>query len=179
MGFSLFFMRIEGGSATGGGDREGLARFLDSRGLHLSDDDSCCSLLNADGSALKLDGHSTDLNLDPLDKEGELSGGIWHAHLGPEECQFIYDLCVAGGFIIVNPQDNPLFIVVNHNHKESDIPDAGGPLAWVESADELAEVLGSPFDHFIDYRDRVLATNNPAPSTPTAAKRRWWNRLWH
>jgi len=178
MGFSLHFMHIEAGGETGGSDRDGLARFLDSRGLHLSEDNLCCFLMNADGSAMTLDGHTTDLNLDPLNKEGEVSGSIWHAHLGREECQFIYDLCVAGGFLIVNPQGSPMFIVVNHNHEESDLPDVGELPAWVESADELADVLGSPFDNFIEYRDRVLATHNAAQSTPTTSKPRWWDRFW-
>ncbi|MCL2489505.1 MAG: hypothetical protein FWF36_02080 [Propionibacteriaceae bacterium] len=162
MGFSLSFLRIEGGQEPGDGDREGLQLFLADRNLHLSEDDSCCFLLTEDGSRLKLDGYDTDLNLDSLDKDGPISGSIWHAHLGREECEFIYDLCVAGRFLIINPQGGPTLIVVDHNHETSDLPDVGDAPAWVDSADELAQLLGAPFGRFIDFRDRVIVSHDAA-----------------
>jgi len=38
------------------------------------------------------------------------------AHLTAGECDFIFDLCISAGFMIVNPQGGPSFIVPRGNH---------------------------------------------------------------
>lgn len=161
MGFSLVFLTLRNGEQVDG-DREGVRRFLDERGLHLRAtvdvQPHLGDLFGVDGTALTLDGAHTDLHLDVLDSERRFGGGIWHAGLGPEECELIYALCVAGGFLICNPQGNPLFLVPAHNHAPDELDGIAAPdeVVVVESPGELRQALTAGFEHFIDWRDRVI-----------------------
>jgi hypothetical protein len=156
MGFSLIFVRVQGDEQRDA-DRDAVAAFLEARGLRAVDSDGQGSLLvDADGQALLFDGHRTDLYLDPLDQEEPLSGGIDHASLSEEETTFIYELCVAAGFLIVNPQGNPTYVVAGANHAPGDVPDQED-MDWVNSAAELRQALAGKFDDFRDWRDRVVA----------------------
>ena len=123
MGFSLIFVRVQGDERRDA-DRDAVAAFLEARGLRAVDSDGQGSLLvDADGQALSFDGHWADLHLDPLDQEEPLSGGIDHASLSEEETTFIHELCVAAGFLIVNPQGSPTYVVAGANHAPEDVPD--------------------------------------------------------
>ncbi|MDH6283770.1 hypothetical protein [Prescottella agglutinans] len=156
MGFSLIFVRVQGDEQRDA-DRDAVAAFLETRGLRTTDSDGQGSLLvDADGQALSFDGHWTDLHLDPLDQEGPLSGGIDHASLSDEETTFIYELCVAAGFLIANPQGNPTYLVPGANHALGDVPDPED-MDWVNSAAELHQALAGNFDDFREWRDRVVA----------------------
>ncbi len=156
MGFSLNFMRI-GPDAILDADRDGLAAWLAGRELEVAPStDETHHLRGADGQ-LRFDGHWTDLHLDPLDREEPVTGGIWSATLSAEECAFVYDLCVAGRMLIMNPQGGPLLLVPGRTHEAADLPEsiAASDIAWVDSADELAEALGGGFQRFVEFRDQV------------------------
>ena len=102
------------------GDREGARRFLDAHGLVTdADHETSVHLLNAAGAPLSFGDYRTDLHIDPLDTAGPFSAGIWHATLSEQECDFIFDLCVAAGFLVCDHQGDPYFIVP-----------AGIPLQW-------------------------------------------------
>ena len=154
MGFSLMFMRTDR-DAQADGDREALRAFLDSRGLQVKAGPYGGEIVDTDDKALTFDGHFTDLSLDPLDKDEPISGGIDHATLSDQECAFIYDLCIAAGFLIVNPQGEPLFIVPGGNHTADQVPD-GGEVAWVTSPAELVEALSGNFQRFLDFKRQVI-----------------------
>jgi hypothetical protein len=156
MGFSLIFVRVQGDEQRDA-DRDAVAAFLESRGLRAADSDGQGSLLvDADGQALAFDGHRTDLHLDPLDQEEPLSGGIDHASMSDEETTFIYELCVAAGFLIANPQGNPTYLVPAANHAPEDVPDPED-MGWVNSAAELRQALAGNFDDFRKWRNRAVA----------------------
>ncbi|WP_420880780.1 hypothetical protein [Rhodococcus sp. (in: high G+C Gram-positive bacteria)] len=164
MGFSLIFVRARGNEQSDV-DRDALAAFLETRGLRTADSDCEGSLLvDADGRALTFDGHWTDLHLDPLDQERPLSGGIDHASLSVEETEFIYELCLAAGFLIANPQGNPTYLVPGANHAPGDVPDPED-VGWVNSAAELQERLSGNFEDFREWRDRVVGGQHPDRST--------------
>lgn len=150
-------MRVKGDQELDA-DREGLAAFLASRGLAVAPStDSTHHLAGPDGD-LTFDGDWTDLHLKPLDHDGYVNGGIWHASLSDEECAFIYDLCVAGRMLILNPQGAPMMVIPGQTHALADldpeIPDE--EIACVDSAGELSEVLSGNFEKFLAYRKRVL-----------------------
>ena len=84
-------------------DREGLRTFLADHVLHVHQVGRVGELCDATGSSLTFVGYFTDLHLDPLDQPDPATGDIWHATLTQQECEFIYALCVVGGFLIVNP----------------------------------------------------------------------------
>ncbi|MGO4205288.1 hypothetical protein AB4Z09_26830 [Rhodococcus sp. TAF43] len=156
MGFSLIFVRVQGDEQRDA-DRDAVAAFLETRGLRAAGSAGRGSLLvDADGQALSFDGHWTDLHLDPLDQEEPLSGGIDHASLSDEETTFIYELCVAAGFLIANLQGNPTYVVPGANHAPEDVPDRED-IDWVNSAAELRQALAGNFDDFRAWRDRVVA----------------------
>lgn len=156
MGFSLIFVRVQGHEQRDA-DRDAVAAFLAARGLRTTDSDGHGSLLvDADGQSLSFDEHWTDLHLDPLDQWEPLSGGIDHASLSDEETAFIYELCVAAGFLIANPQGNPTYIVPGANHAPADVPDPED-VGWVNSAAELRQALAGRFNDFREWRDRVGA----------------------
>lgn len=157
MGFSLIFMRVKGNQELDA-DRAGLAAFLAGHGLAVAPStDSTHHLAGPDGD-LTFDGDWTDLHLKPLDHQGHLTGGIWHASLSEAECAFIYDLCVAGRMLIVNPQGAPTMVIPGRTHAlddlDPDIPEE--EIAWVDSADELSETLRGDFEEFLAYREHVL-----------------------
>ena len=79
-------------------------------------------IVDRDDRALTIDGAFSDLHLDSLEQSDPLSGGIFHATLSPAECAFVYDLCSAAGFLIVNPQGDPTFLVPQRNHEPDDVP---------------------------------------------------------
>lgn len=156
MGFSLIFVRVQGDEQRDA-DRDAVAAFLGARGLRSAESDGRGSLLvDAGGRALSFDGYWTDLHLDPLDQEEPLSGGIDHASLSDEETTFIYELCVAAGFLIANPQGNPTYLVPGANHAPEDVPDPED-VDWVNSSAELRRALAGGFDDFSEWRDRVVA----------------------
>ncbi|MDV6268715.1 hypothetical protein [Rhodococcus globerulus] len=155
MGFSLTFMRIKQDEQVDA-DRGGVADFLERRGLQLVAGRYGGEIFDLDGKPLSFDDRFSDLYLDPLDKSDPLSGGIFHASLTGAECEFIYELCVAAGFMIVNPSGDPTFLVPQRNHAPEDLPELDD-VAWVESAAELLQALTGSFDEFRAYRNKVLS----------------------
>ena len=165
MGFSMSFLRVREGEVVDG-DREAARCFLEARGLHTdSKNESSAHLLDVDGVGLSFDGHWTDLHLDPLDSPGTFGGGIWHATLTGEECQFVFDLCVACGFLVCNHQggdeESPMFIVPRGSHDADDIAELAPDVSYqfVDTADELRAALTGDFERFVAYRNRVLGTD--------------------
>lgn len=156
MGFSLTFMRI-GPDAILDADRAGLADWLASRGLEVAPSTDSTHHLRGPAGLLTFDGSWTDLHLDPLDQEAPVTGGLWHATLTAEECAFIFDLCVAGRMLIMNPQGLPFLLVPRGNHDTVDLPAsiAAAEIAWIDSAADLAEALSGGFERFVQFRDQV------------------------
>jgi hypothetical protein len=157
MGFSLDFMRL-GPDEVRDADREGLARWLDSRGLEIGPSNDAIHHLRGSDGPLTFDGHETDLHLSPLDQDGPVTGGIWHARLSPDECSFVYDLCVAGRMLILNPQGSPLLVIPRGSHAAADLPPSfeASEIAWIDSAGEMAEALSGGFERFLEFRERVI-----------------------
>ena len=155
MGFSLTFMRIKQDEQVDA-DRGGVADFLERRGLQLVAGRYGGEIFDLDGNPLSFDDRFSDLYLDPLDQGDPLSGGIFHASLSAAECAFIYELCVAAGFMIVNPSGDPTFLVPQRNHAPEDLPELDDA-AWVESPAELLQALTGSFDEFRAYRNKVLS----------------------
>lgn len=157
MGFSLTFMRFRREQEIDA-DREGLASWLARHRLTLDRRfDTACPILDPDGAPLQVDGRARDLHLDPLDSPGIVSGGIWHAGLGIEECTVIYDLCIAGRLLVMNPQAPDVFVVPGRTHRPEDVPGlADGVVGWADSPGELQAVLTDGYQGFLDYRDQVL-----------------------
>lgn len=162
----MSFMRVRDGQVVDG-DRERAGRFLQERGWHLDGrHESSAHLVDPDGVGLTFEGRWTDLHLDPLDSPGTFGGGIWHATLSSEECQFVFDLCVACGFLVCNHQggteESPMFVVPRGTHRDHDIAVLGADGSYyrfVDSADELRAALAGDFDRFVEYRNRVLNTD--------------------
>lgn len=163
MGFSLMFMRVDR-DGKGDADRQGLADFLLQRGLTVAPSSDSTHHLMSDHGYLAFDGHPSDLHLDPLDQEKPVTGGIWHAHLTGEECAFIYDLCAAGRMLIVNPQGNPLIVIPGRNHTPAELPDDvdRNDIAWIDSSNELVQVLSSGFAAFLEFKNRVIRASGDA-----------------
>lgn len=153
MGFSLHFMRMTKDVQLDV-DRAAVAAFLDQRGLHVVDSPYGGEIVDRDDRALTIDGVFSDLHLDSLEQRNPLSGGIFHATLSPAECAFVYDLCAAAGFLIVNPQGDPTFLVPERNHEPEDVSELED-VVWVDSAEELAQALTGGFEAFREFRDRV------------------------
>jgi hypothetical protein len=92
-------------------------------------------------------------------------GGIWHATFTSEECQFIFDLCVACGFLVCNHQggdaESPMFVVPQGTHRLDDIAelDPDGSYRFVNTADELRAALTGDLEHFVAYRNSVLGAD--------------------
>jgi hypothetical protein len=165
VGFSMSFLRIHNEQVVDG-DREQARRFLDERGLRLDTlHESSAHLMDADGTELSFDGYWTDLHLDPLDSSGTFGGGIWHATLTREECQFVFDLCVACGLLMCNHQggtrESPMFVVPWRTHRVEDVAelDSQGSYRLVDTADELRAALSGGFERFVAYRNRVLGAD--------------------
>ncbi|KAB1655375.1 hypothetical protein F8O01_12180 [Pseudoclavibacter chungangensis] len=157
MGFSVMFMRLECDTLIDP-DREGIATFLRERGLEVAPSADGTHHLTGPDGLLEFDGRWTDLHLSPLDTEGRITGGIWHATLSDEECRFVHDLCVAGKMLVVNPQGRPSYVVPGGNHRPEQIPDDGeGEVAWVDGPDELRSALCGQFASFVRFRDQVVS----------------------
>ncbi|TQL77150.1 hypothetical protein FB566_2700 [Stackebrandtia endophytica] len=150
-------MRVQGDKQLDA-DRAGLAAFLAERNLHVAPSTDSTHHLAGPGGQLTFDGHWTDLHLDPLDLQEPVSGGIWHATLSEQECAFVYDLCVAGKMVIINPQGPPEFVVPGRTHTPDDLEGMfeDPQIAWVDDAEELAEALGGNFESFLAFRNQVL-----------------------
>lgn len=153
MGFSLVFEKIKDGEEIADIDRKKLEQFLKNKGLIISEDKT---LRHQNGDFLTFDGVFTDLHLAPLDSEKPLSGGIDHATLSAEECSFIYELCEAVGWLIINPQGDPSFIIPNENHAQEDIPEDFEDIVFIENAQELQKVLSGGFSDFQNYLKQIL-----------------------
>lgn len=156
MGFSPTFMGVD---RAGGrdADRAGLAASLERCGLVLAAGPAPHQLRSQDGRPLWLDGDPTDLHIDPLDSASPLTGGLWHATLGDQECAFVYDLCVAARWLIVNDQGEPTYVVPGDvNPPDTLPPDAEGDVAFVGSGSELQQALNGGFERFLDYRAHVI-----------------------
>lgn len=165
----MSFMRLLNGEPVDC-DREGMRRFLDERGLVTdSEHETSAHLLDHAGNRLAFDGSWTDLHIDPLNRPGPIGGGIWHATLSDEECQFIFDLCVAAGFLVCNHQGDPYFVVPRRNHELGDLEaamDNPRPV-FAGTASELRDALSAGFADFIEYRNRVISPDQRgAPDVP-------------
>jgi hypothetical protein len=162
MGFSMSFLRFRNGEVVDG-DREEARSFVERRGLRLDPQpESSAHFVDAGGTLLAFDGDPTDLHLDPLDTPETFGGGIWHATLTDEECRFVFDLCVACGFLVCNHQadteESPMFVVPRGSHRAEDVTELDDDVSYrfVDTADELRAALAGDFDRFVDYRDGVL-----------------------
>ena len=164
MGFSLSFFRV-GDDRILDADREGLAKFLKTHGLHIRRVQDTGALFDTAENPLAFDGSWSDLRLDPLDQAAPVTASIGHATLSDAECAFIYELCVAGRMLIVNHQGGPLYVVPAGNHRAAAVPDAKDT-AWVGSPQELAAALGGLFTSFQEFRRAAIdggAPNDEAP----------------
>lgn len=155
MGFSLGFYPIEG-DAMGDADRAALAAFLAERGLRINPETDGLVHLE-DGERLRFDGSWTDLRLDALDHDEPVTAALSHATLAPEELEFVFALCSAGRLMIVNMQGGPMYLGLDGIHTRGMFPDPDDAVL-IRDAKELATALGGSFDHFSDFRARVLAT---------------------
>lgn len=154
MGFALTFLRARGDRQLDA-DRDGLRRFLGSRGLRWAGGGPGY-LVDEQGDVLVLDGSWSDLHIDSPDQAEPLTGGIWHATLGPSECAFVYDLCVAARWFILNPQGDPAVVVPGQVCRPEDLPESERRSAvWVDDPAELREALSGGFEQFLAYRRRV------------------------
>lgn len=161
MGFSLYFMRMKNDQQLDV-DRDAIVSFLGQRGLQVSPLSG--HLVDGASQALKFDGGYTDLTLDQLDQGEPLTGCIHHATLSAAECTFIYDLCAAANFLIVNPQGDPSYLVPNRNHGPDDVLPLEG-VVWVDEAEELARALSSGFDSFRRFVERVRSVGRLGEAT--------------
>lgn len=157
MGFSLHFMRIHDDELVDA-DRAAVAAFLAERGLTVVGERPWHAVVDAAGDPLTFDGSITDLRIDPLDSEEALGGGIDHATLSASESAFIFDLCVAAGWLIVDPQDSS-FVVPAGNHQPEHLPE-DMPVRFVSDVEEMVRALDGSFDDFVAYRDRVLGSQD-------------------
>lgn len=176
MGFSLVFMRIDStpdGPVTIDPDHQGLEDFLKRRGLHMrmgppfgapGQRGSSATLVNEDGSDLILDGRLVDLDLhDVLPQDTAMSASLGHARMGPEECGFIYDLCVSAGFLILNPQGCPTLLVPAGTHTPEQLkgaawePESPEEVLHIGSADELQAALAGGVEDFLQWRQHAFA----------------------
>lgn len=155
MGFSLIFMRIEQDEQIDA-DRVAVAAFLERRGMKLVAGPYGGEVFDFDGRPLSFDDRFSDLYLDPLDHRDPLSGGIFHASLTGAECEFIYELCAAAGFLIANPSGGPMFVVPQRNHAPEDLPELDD-VVWVDSASELLQSFTGSFEEFRAYRSTVFS----------------------
>lgn len=152
MGFSLTFEKIKNGEDVADIDRNLLVNFLKNKKLTLSEDGL---LQDENGQFLKFDGDVTDLHLTPLDSDEPLFGGIDHATLSDEELQFIFEMCDAVGWLIINPQGNPTFIIPNENHSPEDLPEEFEDVAFIKNVAELRQVLSGGFENFQAYLKQI------------------------
>lgn len=69
------------------------------------------------------------------------------------------ELCVAGRFLIVNPQGPDLFVVPGRTHLSEDVPDHDGSgIGWADSPTGLKGVRDDGYENFVDYRKQVMGS---------------------
>lgn len=154
MGFSLQFYRFENGEPIDG-NRESFYQFLDKKELALAENKL---LKDKNGEYLTFDGYFTDLY---ITQEPELSARLDHATLSDEECQFIYEMSVAAGWIIVNPQGDPMFLIPNNNHQPSDIPEGfEDDVVFIQNSAELQMALNQGFVAFQNFLSNIRKSYN-------------------
>lgn len=170
MGYSLQFHRFKNGDAVDA-DREGLREFLAARGLVQQVDPRYIfvHLLESDGSRLTFDGaHESDLYVDALDSPKRVGGGIPRAQLISQELRFVYELCVAAGWSVVNPQSGgdrgPQILVPGRNHSQSDmdvmLERTGMNSAFVDSPEELeAGLHGNEWESIKKRREQAAKSS--------------------
>ena len=144
-----------------------------------SDRSSSAILLNEDGSHVDIGGILDPHFSDVLEEEDKtMTAWLGHAHLTADECDFIFDLCVSAGFMIVNPQGDPSDIVPRGNHTVEQLraitesmseADPQQDIVVVNSGEELQALLAGTFQDFLEWRERVFAqqelnsSNSEAP----------------
>lgn len=154
MGFDLYFQRMNGSDEPTDGDRAGLDRFLASRGLRGTEDGY---LIDGTGANLAFDGHPAELTLSGLDGDDVVEGALHHASLTAEECGFVYALCEAARFLVVNPQGPPMIVVPARTHSAEqasagDWPVDPADVVWVDSPEELGHALAGGRTRLLDPR---------------------------
>ena len=163
MGFSLYLYKIDGDRLVDP-DRDGVQEFLRRRRMHMkiipasgADRSSSATLLNEDGSAINVDGLQDFHFSNVLEEDEAMTAGTGHAHLTAGECDFIFDLCVSAGFMIVNPQGGPSYIVPRGNHTAENLhvitqgmseEDQRQDIVAVDSGEELQALLTGRFQSF-------------------------------
>ena len=107
-----------------------------------------------------------------------MTAGTGHAHLTAGECDFIFDLCISAGFMIVNPQGGPSYIVPRGNHTAENLrtitqgmseEDQRQDIVAVNSGEELQALLTGRLQSFLDWCERAftrlgLNSSGPEPS---------------
>lgn len=183
MGFSLYLYKIDGDRLVDP-DRDGVQEFLQRRRMHMkvfppssADRSSCATLLNEDGTDINVDGLQ-DFHFSHVLEENEaMTAGTGHAHLTAGECDFIFDLCISAGFMIVNPQGDPSFIVPRGNHTAENLRAITQDMSEeaqrqdivaINSGEELQALLTSGFQSFLNWRERAftqLGLNSSGPES--------------
>ena len=184
MGFSLYLYKIDGDRLVDP-DRDGVQEFLQRRRMHMkvfppssADRSSSATLLNEDGTDIDVDGLQDFHFSNVLEEDEAMTAGTGHAHLTAGECDFIFDLCVSAGFMIVNPQGGPSYIVPRGNHTAENLraitqgmseEDQRQDIVAVDSGEELQALLTGGFQSFLDWRERAftrleLNGSGPEPS---------------
>ena len=171
MGFSLYLYKIDGDRLVEP-DHDGLKAFLRRRRMHMkvipasgADRSSFATLLNEDGTDINVDGLQDFHFSDVLEEDEAMTAGTGHAHLTAGECDFIFDLCVSAGFMIVNPQGGPNYIVPRGNHTAENLraitqdmseEDQEQDVVAVNSGEELQALLTGRSQSFLDWRERAF-----------------------
>ena len=184
MGFSLYLYKIDGDRLVDP-DRDGVQEFLRRRRMHMkvfppssADRSSFATLLNEDGTDINVDGLQDFHFSNVLEEDEAVTAGTGHAYLTAGECDFIFDLCVSAGFMIVNPQGGPSYIVPRGNHTAENLraitqgmseEDQRQDIVAVDSGEELQALLTGRFQSFLDWREQAftrleLNGSGPEPS---------------
>ena len=183
MGFSLYLYKIDGDRLVDP-DRDGVQEFLRRRRMHMkvfppssADRSSFATLLNEDGTDINVDGLQDFHFSNVLEEDEAMTAGTGHAHLTAGECDFIFDLCVSAGFMIVNPQGGPNYIVPRGNHTAENLQaitqdmsaeDQEQDIVTINSSEELQALLTGGFQNFLDWRERAftqLGLNSSGPES--------------
>ena len=183
MGFSLYLYKINGDRLVDP-DRDGVQKFLRRRRMHMkvfppssADRPSSATLLNEDGTDIDVDGLQDFHFSNVLEDDEAMTAGTGHDHLTAGECDFIFDLCVSAGFMIVNPQGGPSFIIPRGNHTAENLQaitqdmsaeDQEQDIVTINSSEELQALLTGGFQNFLDWRERAftqLGLNSSGPES--------------
>lgn len=153
MGFSLFLSKIESGQVEVTIDRQKLAAFLKRKQLMISPSGQ---VTEESGQALAFEGQPCDLYMEPLNSSKPLSARLYHANLSDDECAFLFELCVEVGWLLVNPQGTPLYLVPNHNHIEADLPDCDEEdLVFIDNAKDMQRALSGGYGGFQSLLEKI------------------------